>query len=217
MDQADEAEKNPPKQAMASLAQTEKAAKMDYTVENNRQLKQGYSVQENFDDIEFQCELLALNATIEAARGGDAEKNFAHQAENFRSLSRDIAADKNTRVSGEPGDLLRGIESRLKILAREQDDISALAEKIFENSRCSTRALQFEDVVAQVVVYSNDHANDLRALAAQIEVQQRALAAGIAANQDDLGSITESFRRQLEALPTESDLTGESNLAGPCR
>jgi len=144
-------------------------------------------VQENFDDIAFECQLLALNATIEAACGGAAGENFARQAENFRSLSRDIAAANNTRKSDDPGDLLREFESRLDILARQQDGISALAEEISTNSRCSTRALQFEDVVAQVVVYSSDHANDLRALAAQIEDRQRALAAGIAENQDDLG------------------------------
>lgn len=174
-------------------------------------------MQEDFDNIAFQCDLLALNASIEAARGGDAGKKFARQAASFRNLSCDIIAGKNAQASGESGNLLRDMESRLDALMREQEKISALAVEITDNSRAATHALQFEDVVAQVVVYSNDHAESLRALTARIDLRQQAIAAGIAANRNDIRSMTESFRQQLEAPPAESDLPGELNPAGPCR
>ncbi len=190
---------------------------MVYRIENNGQLKQGKSVQEDFDDIAFQCDLLALNASIEAARGGDTASNFARQATNFRNLSQDIIAEISALEAGEPDKLLQVMESRLDILAREQEKISALVAEIADNSRSTTHAMQFEDVVAQVVVYSKDRADSLRALTAQIEVQQRAIAAGIAANQNDIRSMTESFRQQLEALPADRNLPGEPNPAGPCR
>jgi methyl-accepting chemotaxis protein len=174
-------------------------------------------VQDDFDQIAFQCDLLALNASLEAARGGDAGKKFAQQAESFRMLSRDIVAGNQSPQRGQPGNRLRDIEKRLENLLRQQEKISALAVEINDNSCSATDALQFEDVVAQVVVYSKENAYSLRALASRIDLGRQAIAAGITANQDDIGSLTESFWRQVEALRAESDLPGELNPAGPCR
>jgi len=173
-------------------------------------------VQDELDKIAFQCDLLALNASLEAARGGDAGKKFADQAQSFRILSQDIIAGKQAPQSGQPGNRLRDIETRLKHLAREQEKISALAAEINDNSRSVTHALQFEDVVAQVVVYSKEHADSLRALATRIDLRRQAIAAGIAANQNDIRSMTESSWQRLEAVQAEPDLPGESNPAGPC-
>jgi len=162
-------------------------------------------VQEDFGDIALQCELMALNSMIEAVRAGEAGKCFAQQATTLRSLSQLLNQDsKKINAIGGAGNLLQEVQSRLDILSREQDVISALAAEISVNSRRATHALQFEDVESQVVVYSKDHAANLRALVAQIEARQSALEVGIAASQDDLRSMAGSFQQQREVLSSES-------------
>lgn len=162
-------------------------------------------MQEDFGDIALQCELMALSSMIEAVRAGEAGKCFAQQATRLRGLSQLLNQDsKKIDAIGRAGNLLHEVQSRLDILSREQDDISALAAEITANSRRATHALQFEDVESQVVVYSNEHAANLRALVAQIEARQSAVQAGIAASQDDLRSMTGSFQQQREVLSSES-------------
>lgn len=160
-------------------------------------------MQEDIGDIALQCDLLALNAMIEATRG-DADQGFYQQAAKLRGLSQDlVSADKNFAAADKAGNLLLEIESRLEFLTRGQDDISSLAAKITDNSRHVTRALQFEDVVSKLVVYSSDHANSLRSLVAKIEDQNAVIATGIAASQDQIRSMTDAFRSKLEALPDD--------------
>ena len=99
-------------------------------------------MQEGFGDIAMQCDLLVSNAIIKTARADEADKSPQE------------------------------IESRLDILAREQDDICALSAEIDNNSCSATSALQFEDVESQVVVYSKQPATNLRALVAQKKVDK---------------------------------------------
>jgi methyl-accepting chemotaxis protein len=162
-------------------------------------------VREDFGDIALQCELMALNTMIETMHAGEAGKCFARQTAMLRSLSQLLNHDnKKIRVIGGTDNLLHEVQSRLDILSREQDDISALAAEISANSRRAIHALQFEDVESQVVVYSKDHAANPRALVAQIEARRSTLEAGIAASQDDLRSMTGSFQQQFEVRSSQS-------------
>ena len=162
-------------------------------------------MQEDLGDRVMQCDLLALNVMFEAARPGEAGKWFAQQAFTLRSPSWPLERDNAlTCAPAEAGARLQAIESRIDILARERDNISALATEIDANSSRAIHALQFEDVESLVVVYSKDLANNPRALVTEIEARHSALKAGIAANQEDLSSITDSLRQRLEALPDDS-------------
>lgn len=175
----------------------------------------------DIDDIASQCDLLALNAIIEAARGGDAGQCFARQAASLRRLSRELVGNEHFPASSDGQDCLRQIESRLEIMARAQGDVGAVAAEISTNSRHATRALQFEDVVSQVVVYSSDHATDLLALVAQIDARYGAVCSGIEASQDEIRSVTDASRRRQQALPADntdkSDMPCRAKPAGPCR
>ncbi len=67
-------------------------------------------------ELAEQTNLLALNAAIEAARAGDQGRGFAVVADEVRKL-----AEESRAASDEAGDLLRGFESQMRVVAAQMD------------------------------------------------------------------------------------------------
>ena len=114
--------------------------------------------------------------------------------------------DRNTRerlqqhnalaAEADIDDPLQKLEHRLALAASQQRELAALAREIETRAQASTCALQFEDVESRVVVYSKQHALELREQLARIEEMGKALQAGIAADRDDLASKANRINHQ---------------------
>ncbi len=167
-------------------------------------------LQKDIGEIAAQTEFLARYAAIEAARGCESARPVAQLAEDLRDLSRRIADGDDAIHADETGEDKTGaegikvVESRLRNLNCQHGEISSLASKITGTARRLTRALYFEDVVSQVVVYSRRRADRLRMLVSGIEKQKNELDAALAMDNRKIGSRVDSIKSNLRARRDDS-------------
>ena len=154
-------------------------------------------MREDPGNLLIQCDLLALGAKLEAARSGDAGRRLARQAARLQVLARSLCEDDESLSARE---LAQRPENRLERVASLQRKIDALAFEIGAFSRRECAALQFEDVESGVVVYSKQHAGELRAQLGRIGALQNSLQADMASDLQALSTMAAAESR-CDGLP----------------
>ena len=85
-------------------------------------------------------------------------------------------------------------------LTKELEKISRVNQDIAESVHLAVRSLQFDDVVTQVIGYSEEHTGRLNALVALLDTQTDGLQKKLNADQDSIDQAVSGFKENLNQL-----------------
>ena len=111
-------------------------------------------------DIADQTNLLALNAAIEAARAGEAGRGFSVVADEVRKL-----AEKTMVATSEVGNAIKAIQQD------SNDSIAAVEKSVESLDRTVELISQSGGALADIVAFSDESANQVRAIATAANAQ----------------------------------------------
>ena len=130
-------------------------------------------------------------------------KNAKQDIANARSVVKEMASKDMTEAMSSKDRvevMLEGMGNYDDIIAAELGKISLVTDEISNSVGLAVRSLQFEDVVTQVVCYSQDHAQRLLSLGSLLDEQTGLLEHSLSdENQDTASSISE-FCGHIERL-----------------
>ena len=131
-----------------------------------------------------------------------AKQEIAEAREVVRKMaSRDM---NDTMTSKDRVDqMLSGISDYDEYMATELAKVSRVGDEITEAVHLAVRSLQFEDVVIQVVGYSEDHTQRLHDLSRRIEERKNNIEKAISSDRINVKEVVHSFNLELEALKLE--------------
>ncbi|MEO5968928.1 MAG: methyl-accepting chemotaxis protein [Bdellovibrionia bacterium] len=115
-----------------------KAAKASKTSGQNvtalqQRIRQIDKIVDGITNTSLKTDMLAVNGAIEAARAGDFGKGFAVVAGDIRSLATDSATNAE-KIK----DMVRGIQDKIQIVAKDIFEVGETAEREVQNSKKST-------------------------------------------------------------------------------
>ncbi|MFT5502374.1 MAG: methyl-accepting chemotaxis protein [Gammaproteobacteria bacterium] len=100
-------------------------------------------------------------------------------------------------------DMLGDIESYNSTMSEGLGNISSVTDEITAAVHVAIRSLQFEDIVSQVVSYSEEHNTRLQDLVVRIDQQKSQIEGSMANENIELLDVIGSFHRELESMRTE--------------
>jgi methyl-accepting chemotaxis protein len=140
------------------------------------------------DQIAFQTNLLALNAAVEAARAGEAGMGFAVVADEVRALSQGCSkAAKDTAAKVEHA--IATTERGVQINARVVESLREIVSK----------AQRVDDLVAQIVVGSNEQAQGITQVNAAVG-QMEHVTQSTAASAEESASLAQTLDAQARNM-----------------
>lgn len=112
--------------------------------------------------------------------------------------SKDMTATMGSKVRIE--EMLEAMENYDSIIADELRGISAVTSEISDSVNLAVRALQFEDVVTQVVCYSEGHTARLNALVSFLDDKTHQIENALIGEEDELELTVGEMKKELEDL-----------------
>lgn len=144
-------------------------------------------------------------------------KNSNDFSEEIRSVvdkaKKDITSAKTLVTEMASKDMTETISSKDKVdrmledigqydehVAKELNKISDISQEINQSVGLAVRSLQFEDVVTQVVSYSNEHAERLQELVHHLNIQINSLSESFDDENIHVDHVVAQFKSNIEAL-----------------
>ena len=100
-------------------------------------------------------------------------------------------------------EMLGGMENYDTAITEELKKISLVTDDISSSVGLAVRSLQFEDVVTQVVCYSEDHTQRLQLLVGLLDEQSGSLKSAMHGENQEIASSISSFSEQINQLKTD--------------
>ena len=140
-------------------------------------------------------------------RFSDEIRTVVKNAKNEISAAREVvktmaSKDMNATMNSKSrvDDMLSGITEYEELVADELSKISDINSEITQAVHLAVRSLQFEDVVTQVVGYSEQHMRRLHELSERIETRKNNIDNAISSDRIDVKEVVHSFKLELESL-----------------
>ncbi|MEZ6854819.1 methyl-accepting chemotaxis protein [Halodesulfovibrio aestuarii] len=151
------------------------------------------------NDIADQTNLLALNAAIEAARAGDAGRGFAVVADEVRKL-----AENTMAATDQVGSAITSIQ---QVTEQNMEEARRTVEAV---EKSTSQAQHSGELLASILSYANDSADQVRVIATAAE-EQSAAAEEVSRATEEINRI--SFETSQAMTQSASAVTELASLA----